>query len=999
MTETLPPNLSDADREAFLPLLRERRRELREARRVAEELAEQLRLAEAQAAAQEGQLAQVLASRSWRAVAAMRRLRDGFGLAAARAWLRRGGGAEQAERVAAQAADGQPDLPVAAATAPPRDAYEDWISRFDTLTDEDEAVLREQAADPALPGLLLVCPLDAASATEVPELLAALRRQFFARWQLLLAVRADAPDALVQTAATLAAKEPRVRLQRGMQGLPDHGVGPDERLVLLHPGTLPRDHALGVLAAAATDAAVRLVYGDSDRLGPDGRRSDPFFKPAFSPELLHGMDYLGGCVLLGGRTAGLDAILHAILTGADPNDVLRRFAAPLRGAAAVHWPEVLSHDIRRPGTARHGAAVAVELATGPDPLVSVIIPTRDRVELLRPCVESVLAGTADRVDLILVDNGSTDDATLAFLRDLEGSGVARVLRLPEPFNFSRLNNAAAAAARGEVLVFLNNDTVVRDPTWLQRLTAQAMRPDVGAVGTKLLYPDLTVQHGGIVLGINGTVAHADVGRAADDPGAHGLATTTREVSAVTAACLAIRREVFDRIGGFDPDLAVAFNDVRLCLDAASLGYRNIRLAEPLLVHHEARSRGRDDSHAKIAQFRREAHQARSRHRALFLDDPYYSPNLSLDRIGDLAVPPRWIKPWRRAGRRAGRLRVLIAGATHERDRVPAAFIARQAAELLGRGHDVVVAGPRGAREPDYAGCKRIHLTDAKALAVAAITESVDCLVSHAPLFHPATRWLGRACRTVVCDYGDPHPALFADADAHFAAVAELQLCRDLADRVLPAVADGMVMGAPLLGNTEMAADPSRVAACRARVRAARGWEGRIVILAVAPLARGEAGWSGIPAFLALLEAMELHHPALASRCVFVAHGGGDADELEALAAGGLAVVPDHADRTAELFAAADLYVDLSLSPDFGLGMGRALAHGLPVIGADLPAHRHLPICLSDDPATVLAHVATLAANALNGRARQPVLYETRDLVREAAEAIEALAALPVARTR
>jgi GT2 family glycosyltransferase len=285
----------------------------------------------------------------------------------------------------------------------------------------------------------------------------------------------------------------------------------------------------------------------------------------------------------------------------------------------------------------------------PPPLVSLIIPTRDRRELLEPCVESLLAKTGYRnFELIVVDNESRDPAALDFLASLERRGAARVLRDGRPFNFSALNNLAVAQARGEIVGLLNNDLEVVEEGWLEEMTSHAMRPEVGAVGARLLYPDRTVQHAGVILGIGGIADHAHKHLNADAPGYTFRARLTQNVSAVTAACLLIRKQTYLAAGGLDEQFAVAFNDVDFCLRVRALGLRNLWTPFATLIHHESKSRGRETTPARMARFRGEIRALEQRWGKALLEDPAYNPNLTLDATNfSLAWPPRVHPPWRR----------------------------------------------------------------------------------------------------------------------------------------------------------------------------------------------------------------------------------------------------------------------------------------------------------------------------------------------------------------
>ncbi len=271
------------------------------------------------------------------------------------------------------------------------------------------------------------------------------------------------------------------------------------------------------------------------------------------------------------------------------------------------------------------------------PLVSIVIPTRDRANLLAVAIETLFdAAHWPRKELVIVDNGSVEAESFALFERLRARPDVTILRRDEPFNFAALVNAGARAARGDVLAILNNDVETDDPDWLAPLVRLAVDPRVGAVGAKLLYEDRTVQHAGIALGIRGLVAHAGAGRAADDPGPYAMLTTTRRVSAVTGACLLTRRDVFDALGGFDENFVVEFNDVDYCLRAGAAGYAVVCAAAPALVHKEGSTR-------QARPLRKQEIADRSlfikRWGRALMDDPYYPPELTLsDESLTLAEP-------------------------------------------------------------------------------------------------------------------------------------------------------------------------------------------------------------------------------------------------------------------------------------------------------------------------------------------------------------------------
>jgi GT2 family glycosyltransferase len=295
----------------------------------------------------------------------------------------------------------------------------------------------------------------------------------------------------------------------------------------------------------------------------------------------------------------------------------------------------------------------VRKLASPAPSVSLIVPTRDQLALLRACAEGILRRTRyPSLELVIVDNGSLKPATADYLRAVAADPRVRVLRDERPFNFSALNNAAARVARGEILGFVNNDVEAIEPGWLEELVTQLGVPDVAAVGAKLLYGNGAVQHAGVALGIGGVAGHPGKGLHRSDPGYFGDLQIARSVSAVTAACMLVKRAAFEAVGGFDEaDLAVAFNDVDLCLKLRRAGWRIVWTPYAELYHHESASRGSDAVLLSRRQrFLKEHAVMRRRWRNALDRDPYFNPNLSLatERLA-IAFPPRVRPPWHGRG--------------------------------------------------------------------------------------------------------------------------------------------------------------------------------------------------------------------------------------------------------------------------------------------------------------------------------------------------------------
>ncbi|MCF4126843.1 glycosyltransferase family 2 protein [Methylobacterium sp. SyP6R] len=438
-------------------------------------------------------------------------------------------------------------------------------------------------------------------------------------------------------------------------------AAPAALVVLTAPGHRLVPGALDAIAAAFTaDPGLGALYGDAVVLGGRGEPRLPVLRPAFDPDYLLAADPIGPVVAV--RRPVLDRLgLDPALPGAEVADLLLRLAAE-NPQAIRHLPRLLSTwspfaatppegwaRSRRTLAERHLAGAGHVEARGgiqalrrdlpTPPLASLIIPTRDRVELLQACIESIRAQTDwPALEIIVCDNDSRHPRTLAYFRRLEGEGV-RVLPCPGPFNFAAMNNRAADEARGGLLVFVNNDVVAHRPDWLRRMAEEALRPEIGAVGAKLLDVRERIQHCGIVLGTGGLVTHAHRHFPGTAPGYLASLRATHRVSAVTAACLAVEADKFRAVAGFDETtFAVDFNDVDLCLRLEAAGYRTLVVPGAVLYHHEAASRRWNPE----ARSRHEAEVAalRARWGARLDADPWYHPGFD-PRVGTYVRLRAW----------------------------------------------------------------------------------------------------------------------------------------------------------------------------------------------------------------------------------------------------------------------------------------------------------------------------------------------------------------------
>jgi GT2 family glycosyltransferase len=404
-----------------------------------------------------------------------------------------------------------------------------------------------------------------------------------------------------------------------------------------------------------------MIYSDEDKIDEGGQHVEAFFKPDWSPELLLSNMYT--CHLGVYRKSLVDEVggFRSGFDGAQDYDLVLRLTE--RTEKIRHIPKVLYHwrriegstsieydtsaggksagrssikaleqslDRRHiPGTVEAGlfpGSFRVRPSIPAEAFVSIIIPTRDAVDYLRRCIESIeRITTFSRFEIIVVDNQSAEKETLDYLSSIADSGRIRVIRYDDEFDFSAINNLAAETAKGDYLLFLNNDTEVIEAGWLEAMLEPLQLPGVGVTGAKLLYPDDTVQHAGIVLWHCGTAGHAHSLLPHDDHGYFGAAAGIRDYSAVSAACMMVRKKTFEDLEGFDTALSVSYQDVDFCLRALQAGLRIVYTPFALLYHHESSSTG-----ARVNE--KEERTFRERWREKIPLDGYYNPNFAPDRL-------------------------------------------------------------------------------------------------------------------------------------------------------------------------------------------------------------------------------------------------------------------------------------------------------------------------------------------------------------------------------
>jgi GT2 family glycosyltransferase len=545
--------------------------------------------------------------------------------------------------------------------------YDLWRARNTPNAHDLAAMRREAFALRRRPLITVITPVF-----EVPEIW--LRRciesviaQVYPEWELCLVDDGSRQQHVARILAEYRAHDRRIRCEkmernsgiiaataRALDLARGDFVG-----FLDHDDELAPDALFEVARRLDADSDLDFLYSDEDRLDRSGRPVDPFFKPGWSPDLLMSLNYV--CHFAVYRTALVRRVggLRAGFEGSQDWDLVLRVTEATSRIAHIpkilyHWRQaetsVASNSEAKPyafaagqrvlegALVRRGRPGQVEMlspgryrvsyAVEGEPLVSIVIPTRDGVELLRKCIGSILERSTYRnFEILVLENESRERETLDYLAALPAPHRAVPYRAP--FNWSAINNFGARSARGQYLLFLNNDTEVIEPSWIEAMLEHAQRPEVGVVGAKLLYADGSIQHAGAVIGTCGTAGHAFRRLPASHGGYFGLAQVTRNVSAVTGACMMVRREVFEALGGFDESYAVAYSDIDFCLTALQRGHRVIYTPHAALFHHECATRGALDPPPDRWRFQ-------ERWECFLADDPHYNPNLSR-RLEDFSL--------------------------------------------------------------------------------------------------------------------------------------------------------------------------------------------------------------------------------------------------------------------------------------------------------------------------------------------------------------------------
>lgn len=554
-------------------------------------------------------------------------------------------------------------------------SYERWIKTQEQTLSNSERLMRIESLA-SEPKISIVLPVYNSPEKYLRECIESVVDQSYQNWELCIANDASTDEHVQPVVEEYARRDSRIRVihreENGHISAASNSalsLATGEYVGLLdHDDVLAKDALLCVADELNKHFDAKLIYSDEDKVSAEGNRFSPHFKSDWNLELLLSQNYICHFAVI--EKALVDSVggFRLGYEGSQDHDLILRCVADLAAPEIRHITKILYHwraiegstaqsasaksysndagllavkdfvfskfqvaDVE-PGIVPNSYRVRYPIPDNP-PQVSLIIPTRDQLALTRQCLNSIFEKTLYKnYELVIVDNGSKEKETLEYFKEIAKLDNVRVLSYNKPFNYSAINNFAVENTDSELIALVNNDIEVISPEWLCEMVSHGLRSDVGCVGAKLYYPNDRIQHGGIILGIGGVAGHSHKHFKRHDFGYFSRLSLVQNLSAVTGACLLVRRNVFNEVGGLnEEELTVAFNDVDFCLKVKTAGYNNVWTPYAELYHHESVSRGAENSPAKIERFKREICYMKKNWSELLMKDPYYNPNLSIDR--------------------------------------------------------------------------------------------------------------------------------------------------------------------------------------------------------------------------------------------------------------------------------------------------------------------------------------------------------------------------------
>ena len=550
--------------------------------------------------------------------------------------------------------------------------YGPWFEKHKPSAEELERQRKKKWKNPPL--ISVAVPAYRTPPGFLEQMILSVKEQTYPHWELCIVNASRGEDGMEQVLGRYAGGDERIRVKNLEENLGIAGntnealeMARGEFVGLLDHDDLLAPQALFRIAEALTaDPQADAVYTDEDKVTTDlSEHFQPHFKPDFNLDLLRSNNYITHFFVVRTRLAREAGGFRREFDGAQDYDFI--FRCTEEAKKVLHVPEVLYHwRTHKASTADNPASkmyafeagkraieahlarcgqegtvslrkdlgfYRVEYPVQGEPLVSILIPNRDQKETLEKCLNSIWEkSTYNNYEILIVENNSSSPEIFNYYREIEKRPGVQILTWKEGFNYSAINNFGEKSAAGDYLLFLNNDVEVINPRWIEELLGNCQRKEVGIVGAKLYYPDDTIQHAGTVIGIGGIAGHAFLNMPRSRTGYLHKASLQMDLSAVTAACMMMKRQVFKQLGGFEERLSVAFNDVDLCLRTVQAGYLVVYNPEVELYHYESKSRGAEDSEEKVRRFQEEIEFMRCRWMDLLKKgDPYYNRNLTLSK--------------------------------------------------------------------------------------------------------------------------------------------------------------------------------------------------------------------------------------------------------------------------------------------------------------------------------------------------------------------------------
>jgi len=569
-------------------------------------------------------------------------------------------------------------------------SYKIWMEKYDILTSSDRAEIQSHSATfKYQPLISLLMPVSNNTPQQrMQEAIDSLFSQLYPHWELCIAADTSSDALIRQFLDAYSHQDPRVKVTyHETKGRVSTALNAALALcsgdfigVLDHNGIL-REHALYLVINELNEYPhADIIYSDEDTMDDKGDRDDPFFKPDWNPDLFNSHNYLAHFTVYRASLVHQISGFRKEFESAQDWDLAMRLSETVPSSNIRHIPFVLYHNLTNDSSTTSFSNVSDEVQyevlkshfarinqnveisftedallrlryplPDPQPFVSVIIPTRNHLKLLKVCLDSIMEKTTyASYEVLIVNNQSDNPEILAYFESFKKDDKIVVLDYDHPFNFSAINNFAVHHSRGDVLVFMNNDIEVISPEWLDEMVSHAIRPDIGAVGALLYYDDNTIQHAGVILGAGGVAGHAYLNLNKKYLLHKKGAFMVRNYSAVTGACMAVEKRKFEEVGGFsEKHLPVTFNDIDFCLRLLEEGYRNLWTPYAEFYHHESASRGYDGGLEKRIRNKREQHYMIKKWGGILRNDPAYNPNFTLLRNAySLSFPPRIKRPWK-----------------------------------------------------------------------------------------------------------------------------------------------------------------------------------------------------------------------------------------------------------------------------------------------------------------------------------------------------------------